>query len=98
MLCSCLPEDKAEAVLEDVLSVPEDKGRLQAHVSAVSRALETALDRMVILELTGSVGPVVMAAITSEQVGSGDVGMASDTSPMSVGWSLRLRHVCWDGC
>ena len=93
-----MPEDKAEAVLEDVLSVPEDKGRLQAHVSAVSRALETALDRMVILGLTGSVGPVVMAAITSEQVGSGDVGMASDTSPMIVGWSLRLRHLCWGGC
>lgn len=98
MLCSCLPEDKAEAVLEAVLSVPEDKGCLQAHVAAVSRALETALDRMVILELTGSVGPVVMAAITSEQVGSGEVGMASDTSPACVGWSLRLRHACWGGC
>lgn len=67
-LCSCLPEEEAEVVLEAILRVPGDKGCLQAHVAAVSQALETALDRMVILGLTGSVGPVVMAAMTSEQV------------------------------
>lgn len=67
-LCSCLPEEEAEVVLEAILKVPVDKGCVQAHVAAVSQALETALDRMVILGLTGSVGPVVMTAMTSEQV------------------------------
>ena len=73
-LCSCLPEEEAETVLESVLRVPSDKGCLQGHVAAVSRALETALDRMVVLGLTSSVGPVVMAALTSEQVWCGAVG------------------------
>ena len=73
-LCSRLPEEEAETILESILKVPGDKGCLQGHVAAVSRALETALDRMVVLGLTGSVGPVVMAAMTSEQVWCGGSG------------------------
>ena len=87
-LCSCLPEEEAEVVLKTILSVPEDKGCLQGHVAALSRALETAFDRMVILDMTGSVGPVVMAAMTSEQVccslqGHVGVRVASGCSSMS---------------